>query len=73
MKKLIVSLSIVALAFSAMAADTDKAKSTAPCCDKAKTTAKSDCSGKSGCSKGAQAKKTLDMSQKGGQLLISSL
>lgn len=71
MKKLIVSLSILAMAFSAMAADTDKAKST--CCDKAKTTAKSDCSGKSGCSKGAQAKKTMDFSQKGGQLLVSSL
>ncbi|MBI3870256.1 MAG: hypothetical protein HY299_17160 [Verrucomicrobia bacterium] len=74
MKKLIVSLSIVAMAFGAMAGDSDKSK--AACCDtntKSKTTAKSDCSGKSGCSKGAQAKKIIDFSQKGGQLLISSL
>ena len=71
MKKLIVSLSILAMTFSLTAGEAEKAKSS--CCDKAKTTAKSDCSGKSGCSKGAQAKHAVDFSKKGGQLLVSSL
>ncbi|HAM71252.1 MAG TPA: hypothetical protein DCM86_06380 [Verrucomicrobiales bacterium] len=70
MKTLIVSLSVllVSMTASVQAADSKEAAK-APCCDKAKSA----CAGaKSGCSKDAAAKK-MDLSQKGGSRLISSL
>ena len=71
MKKLILSLSVVlvAMAASVQAGDAKGCKDAkAPCCDKAK----SGTAAKSSCSKDAQAKK-MDLSQKGGSLLITSL
>ena len=59
----------------AAAKETAKTAAKAECCDKAKTAAKSDCAAKTGACSGAKtaAKRSPQVTTKGGALLISSL